>query len=122
MNEATYLTAEARPEGPKTVADLAGAADGRARPEPDHEAAPALVWMGPLEFQARHGDVPHLDHDFGTSRGTRGDQRISLRQSVGRAGGMLYVYDPLWDEYAVLLAQVPQVAVESIGIGVGIEP
>ena len=34
--------------------------------------------------------------------GAAGDQRISLRHPPGADSGLLYAYDPTWDEYAVL--------------------
>ena len=34
--------------------------------------------------------------------GAAGDQRISLRHPPGADRGLLYAYDPTWDEYAVL--------------------
>jgi hypothetical protein len=91
-------------QGSTDVADLARAACGRVRLEPVGQAAPAAAWMGAAAFQARYGNPPGTDHDFGTGWGAGGDQRISLRQDIGSDSGLLYVYDPTWDEYAVLLA------------------
>jgi hypothetical protein len=36
------------------------------------------------------------------SWGSNDDQRVSLRLEDGDETGLLYVYDPTWDEYAVL--------------------
>jgi len=99
-------------QGSTDVAALARAASGRVRLEEVGEAAPALTWMGPAAFQARYGDLPGIDHDFGMGWGAGSDQRISLRQDIGSDSGLLYVYDPTWDEYAVLLANVTDAAVQ----------
>lgn len=99
-------------QGCSDVSGLARAAHGRVQLEAVGEAAPALTWMGPAAFQARYGDLPGIDHDFGMGWGAGGDQRISLRQGIGGHGGLLYVYDPTWDEYAVLLANVTDAAVD----------
>ena len=63
---------------------------------------PALEWRGPLAFARAHGAVPGIDHDFGMRWGSNRDQRVSLRVEFGADAGLLYVYDPTWDEYAVL--------------------
>ena len=94
------------------VAEVAHAAIGQVQLQPGGEAAPALTWMGPAAFQASYGDLPGIDHDFGMRWGAGGDQRISLRQDIGSDGGLLYVYDPTWDEYAVLLDNVSGTAVQ----------
>jgi hypothetical protein len=101
----------ALPQGCSDVSELAHAAHGRTQLEPVPEDGPSLTWMGPAAFQARHGDLPGIDHDFGVRRGAGGDQRISLRMGIGGHGRLLYVYDPTWDEYAVLLANVTDAAV-----------
>jgi hypothetical protein len=44
--------------------------------------------------------------------GHTGDQRISLRREPGATEGLLYAYDPTWDEYALLQARVPTVVVD----------
>lgn len=68
---------------------------------------PALDWIGPMAFDARYGSVPGLDQDYGMRWGRSGDQRISLRREPGATEGMLYAYDPTWDEYALLRDRVP---------------
>jgi hypothetical protein len=68
--------------------------------------------MGPAAFQARYGRLSDIDHKIGTAWGAGGDQRICLRQDIGSDSGLLYVYDPTWDEYAVLLADVTDAAVQ----------
>ncbi len=72
-----------------------------------------LEWMGPEAFGVRYGDVPGIDRDFGMRWGERGDVRISLRRTADATSGLLYAYDPLWDEYAVLGRDVPTAAVEA---------
>ena len=72
-----------------------------------------LEWIGPQAFDARFGDVPGIDRDFGMRWGDRGDRRISLRRTPDATSGLLYAYDPLWDEYAVMGRDVPTAAVEA---------
>ena len=73
-----------------------------------HEAP----WVGPQAFEAMAGQ-PGTDRDFGMRWGERREQRITLRCIPGESRGLLYAYDPLWDEYAVLATQVPAAAVEA---------
>ena len=73
---------------------------------------PALEWRGPVSFARAHAAVPGIERDFGSRWGSNGDQRVSLRVEVGSDTGLLYVYDPTWDEYAVIGSDVPLVAVE----------
>jgi hypothetical protein len=82
------------------------------------ESAPSTtpatpMWIGPNAFAAMCGDIPGIDRDFGMRWGDRGDQRISLRRTPDADTGLLYAHDPLWDEYAVLGANVPAKAVEA---------
>jgi hypothetical protein len=51
--------------------------------------------------------VPGIDQDYGMRWGPNRDQRISLRRTPGAAEGMLYAYDPTWDEYALIQRRVP---------------
>ena len=74
---------------------------------------PALGWRGPLAFARAPGTIPGSDHDFGSRWGSNGDQRVSLRVELGCEEGLLYVYDPTWDEYAILGTDVPLAAVEN---------
>lgn len=60
------------------------------------------TWLGADAFTAQYGHVPGLDHDYGMRWGAGGDQRITLRHPVASDRGLLYAYDPTWDEYAVL--------------------
>jgi hypothetical protein len=73
---------------------------------------PVLEWRGPVAFARAYGAVPGVDHDFGTSWGPNSDQRVSLRAELGCEQGLLYVYDPTWDEYAIIGAGVPLVEVQ----------
>jgi hypothetical protein len=70
-------------------------------------------WLGPRAFRAQYGHVPGVDRDFGMRWGERGSQRISLRAPLDADHGLLYAYDPLWDEYQVLSADAPRQAVEA---------
>ena len=74
---------------------------------------PALEWRGPVAFARAHAAVPGIERDFGSRWGSNGDQRVSLRVEVGSDTGLLYVYDPTWDEYAVIGSDVPLAAVEN---------
>ena len=74
---------------------------------------PVLEWRGPVAFARTHAAVPGIERDFGARWGSNGDQRVSLRVEVGSDTGLLYVYDPTWDEYAVIGSDVPLAAVEN---------
>ena len=76
-------------------------------------AQPALEWRGPVAFAGAYGAVPGIDHDFGMRWGSNRDQRVSLRVEFGADTGLLYVYDPTWDEYAVIGTHVPLAAVKN---------
>jgi hypothetical protein len=74
----------------------------------------ALDWIGPKTFEARYGDVPGIDHDYGMRWGARNNQRISLRHGTDTSEGLLYAYDRTWDEYAVLQHRISTVAVSQV--------
>jgi hypothetical protein len=80
-----------------------------------HDTYPETVleWRGPVAFAKAYGSVPGIDHDFGMRWGSNRDQRVSLRVELGREEGLLYVYDPTWDEYAVIGSDVSLSAVET---------
>lgn len=81
---------------------------------PPHPAAQAaLEWLGPKAFDARYGEIPGIDHDYGMRWGASGNQRISFRRPTGATEGMLYAYDPTWDEYALIARHVPVNVVSS---------
>ncbi len=73
----------------------------------------ALAWLGPIQFHQQHRAVPGIELDYGMRWGSNGDQRVSLRLLVAADRGLLYVYDPTWDEYAVLFRDIPAAAVEA---------
>ena len=75
---------------------------------------PVLEWRGPVSFARGHSAVPSIERDFGSRWGSNGDQRVRLRVEVGSDTGLLYVYDPTWDEYAVIGSDVPLAAVENV--------
>jgi len=58
-------------------------------------------WIGQARFDQRYG-ATGLDQDFGMHWGPHGNQRVSLRIAPDASHGLLYVYDPLWNEYDVL--------------------
>jgi hypothetical protein len=78
---------------------------------------PVLEWTGPVAFARTYGAVPGVERGFGTCWGYGVDQRVSIRVGVGGDSGLLYVYDPTWDEYAVLGRNVPLAAVEDACAG-----
>jgi hypothetical protein len=93
--------------------DTGDSVDGWYRPW-QHVACrqPALEWRGPVSFARTHAAVPGIERDFGSRWGSNGDQRVSLRVEVGSDTGLLYAYDPTWDEYAFIGSDVPLAAVE----------
>ncbi len=91
------------------VDELHSAAYGnRAYPRPD-----ALEWLGPHAFRARYGPSSLDELHCGMRWGDRADQQITLRPRDGSDRGLLFVYDPTWDEYAVLATDVPTRAVHA---------
>ena len=74
---------------------------------------PVLEWRGPVAFARACAAAPGIDHDFGMRWGSNGDQRVSLRLEFGADAGLLYVYDPTWDEYAVIGTDFRLAAVEN---------
>lgn len=77
------------------------------------DASAQLAWIGPKGFEARWGHLPGMHHDYGFRWGPRGEQRISLRLPEGADSGLLYVYDPTWDQYAVLSTSAARDTVEA---------
>ena len=70
-------------------------------------------WIGPMAFASKFGSLPGVDHDYGMRWGQAGAQRISLRRPVAGDRGLLYAYDPTWDEYTVLPQDATAQAVRS---------
>ena len=82
------------------------------------EAAPSAPtespqWLGPQAFRAQYGHVAGVDRDYGMRWGEKGNQRISWRAPLDASRGLLYAYDPLWDEYQMLGTDVPRPAVDA---------
>jgi hypothetical protein len=71
-----------------------------------------LRWMSDARFNTGTG-LQGTDHDYGAVWGARHDQRVSLRLVASSTAGVLYVYDPLWDEYAILHPCAEQADVEA---------
>ncbi|WP_141823309.1 hypothetical protein [Humibacillus xanthopallidus] len=72
-----------------------------------------LAWIGPNAFERQYGHLPGTDRDYGMRWGARGDQRVSLRLEGDEATqGLLYAWDPTWQEYAVLAERAPRLAVD----------
>jgi len=67
--------------------------------------APTGEWISQARFDQAYGTAG-LDHDFGMQWGPHENQGISLRLAPGRSDGLLYVYDPLWNEYNILNGSV----------------
>ena len=95
--------------GVTDIAELSSAAYGNM---PARRNA-ALEWHGERAFAARYGDRSPAERDYGMRWGPRGNQRITLRPDDTGHRGLLYVYDPTWDEYALLAADVTRGAVEA---------
>lgn len=80
---------------------------------PSANPARSLAWLEPQAFTARYGDLPGIDHDYGMRWGANHNQRISLRRPSDATHGMLYAYDPTWDEYALLRKDVTTTTVDT---------
>lgn len=74
---------------------------------------PSIEWVGPKAFDALHRTITGVDRDYGMRWGPRSNQRISLRLDGDAAThGLLYAYDPTWQEYAVLSTSASRAAVD----------
>lgn len=80
---------------------------------PQPTAPQTLEWLGRKAFAARYGHLPGINHDYGIRWGDAGNQRISFRHGADGSQGMLYAYDPTWDEYAVIHRRVSSEAVKA---------
>jgi hypothetical protein len=96
-----------------STSDLPSIRDTALAGLPRQTQKPALEWLGRKAFDARHGDIPGIDHDYGMRWGATGNQRISFRRPTSATEGMLYAYDPTWDEYALIARHVPVNVVSS---------
>lgn len=97
--------------GTSEITDLraAGYAHGVAAPQPK----PTIEWVGPKAFDSQHRIIRGIDRDYGMRWGPRSNQRISLRLDGDTAShGLLYAYDPTWQEYAVLSPSASRAAVD----------
>ena len=97
-------------EGEHELGALTMAASGRA---PNDPRPATLTWTGPQAFKAAYGHLPGIDRDYGMRWGERHEQRISLRRTADANDGLLYAYDPTWDEYALISTHAPADAVEA---------
>jgi len=117
VEDALSTSAPTREEG--DIARLRSAAFGTSDP-PATRASSRLEWVGPRAFDAQYGDVPGADRDFGMRWGPAGNQRLSLRREPDTPDtpdapvGMLYAYDPTWDEYALLQRRIPESVVGAV--------
>jgi hypothetical protein len=73
---------------------------------------PTVRWISEARFD-RHVSAAGFDRHYGALWGPRHDQRVSLRLAAGATAGLLYAYDPLWDEYAILQPNAAQAHVEA---------
>ena len=97
--------------GASEVHELRDAAYGNGPPTAPPK--PAIEWVGPKAFDTQHRTIRGIDRDYGMRWGQRSNQRISLRLDGEEATqGLLYAYDPTWQEYAVLSTTAPRAAVD----------
>jgi len=61
----------------------------------------ADAWISQARFDRDHGTAG-IDHDFGMLWGEHQRERVSLRLPPGTQHGVLYAFDPLWNEYLIL--------------------
>lgn len=74
---------------------------------------PSIEWVGPKAFDTQHRNIRGVDRDYGMRWGPRSNQRISLRLDGDEAThGLLYAYDPTWQECAVLSTSAARAAVD----------
>lgn len=80
---------------------------------PARTPALTIEWVGPMAFDSQHHTLRGIDRDYGMRWGQRSNQRISLRLDGETAThGLLYAYDPTWQEYAVLSPSASRAAVD----------
>jgi hypothetical protein len=115
LGEDPFVIAErittARDAGASEVHELRDAAYGHCTTLTPPK--PAIEWVGPKAFDTQHRNIRGIDRDYGMRWGQRSNQRISLRLDGEEATqGLLYAYDPTWQEYAVLSTTAPRAAVD----------
>ena len=108
MTHTTRHEADHRPWAPSPSPVRNGATNVPSR-SAEYVTADGLEWLGPLAFGRRHAGG--VDHDFGDHWGRSGEQRLTVRHPLGTEHGLFYVYDAIWDEFAVLAQDVPLQAV-----------
>jgi hypothetical protein len=64
------------------------------------------AWISPARFQIAATGLDGGEIDYGFFWGARHDQRVSLRLHGTGSAGVLYAYDPLWDEYRILASDI----------------
>jgi hypothetical protein len=120
------VTEAALPDQSRTIANKLGVLVGNERQrsdtaDPGHrlrfgqqdaDPQPVLQWRGPAAFARAYGRACGIDHNLAASWGSNSDQLVSLRVESGSSSGLLYVYDPTWDEYAVIDPDIPVAAVQ----------
>jgi hypothetical protein len=67
-------------------------------------------WISQARFDHHYG-AAGLDIDYGTAWGIRENQRVSLRIHPDGHHGVLYAYDPLWNECLVIADAATRVEV-----------
>lgn len=108
------ITAGTPTPGNGDLAPLRSAALGTTVPAAATQAASRLEWVGRKAFDARYGDIPGVDRDFGMRWGRAGNQRLSFRRDPDTDDGMLYAYDPTWGEYALIVRRIPESSVGAV--------
>jgi hypothetical protein len=98
--------------GASNIRQLSSAAHGYSLTA-NTPSRPPVAWIGPKAFETQHGNIRGIDRDYGMRWGERSNQRISLRLDGDEAThGLLYAYDPIWQEYAVLSTTAQRAAVD----------
>lgn len=82
--------------GQDRLLDTALHAAGQPDPRPS-----GLTWVSPRAFEVQHGRRG-IDEDYGLGWGRSRSTRISWRRLPDCDQGLLYAFDTVWDEYAVL--------------------
>jgi hypothetical protein len=63
-------------------------------------------WISPARFRLATTGVDGGEIDHGVFWGSRHDQRVTLRMKTDGQVGVLYAYNPLWDEYRILARDI----------------